>query len=81
MFKNLLNEGTVAENMATRDVCSYFISKKAEKKDSQVHIPQVVKISGNVIVAEVSAVNPELKKFIQGKIRNWLAFESQKQVW
>ena len=61
MFKNLLNEGTVAENMATRDVCSYFICKKAEKKDSQVHILQVVKISGNVTVAEVSAVNTKLK--------------------
>ena len=41
--------------MATRDVPSYFISKKAEEKDSQVQIPQLVKISDNVTVAEMSA--------------------------
>ena len=47
--------------MATRDVCSYFISEKAEKKDSQVRIPQLVKTSYNVTVADVSAINTELK--------------------
>ena len=47
--------------MARRDVCSYFISEKAEKKDSQVRIPQLVKTSYNVTVADVSAINTELK--------------------
>ena len=47
--------------MATRDICSYFKSKKAEKKDLQVQIPQLVKKSGNVTVAEVSAIKTELK--------------------
>ena len=60
-FKTLLKEGTVAETMATRDVRSYFISEKAEKKDSQVRIPQLVKTSYNVTVADVSAINTELK--------------------
>ena len=47
--------------MATRDIRSYFESKKAEKKDLQVQVPQLVKTSGNVTVAEVSAINTELK--------------------
>ena len=47
--------------MATRDVRSYFISEKAEKKDSQVRIPKLVKTSYNVTVADVSAINTELK--------------------
>ena len=47
--------------MATRDVRSYFISEKAEKKDSQVRIPQLVETSYNVTVADVSAINTELK--------------------
>ena len=47
--------------MATRGVRSYFISEKAEKKDSQVRIPQLVKTSYNVTVADVSAINTELK--------------------
>ena len=59
-MKNLLNEGTVVENMATKDVGSYFISKKAEK-DSQVQVVWLVKTSGNVTVAEVFAINTELK--------------------
>ena len=46
--------------MATRYVRSYFISKKAENKDLQVQIPQLVKISDNVTVAEVSAITPNL---------------------
>ena len=58
MFKNLLNEGTVVENMATKDVRLYFINKKAEKKDSQVQNPQLVKTSLNLAVAEVSAITP-----------------------
>ena len=33
-FKNLLNESAVVENMATRDVRSYFISKEAEHVQS-----------------------------------------------
>ena len=47
--------------MATRDIRSYFKSKKAEKKDLQVQVPQLVKTCGNVTVAEVSAINTELK--------------------
>ena len=43
--------------MVTRDVHSYFIRKKAEKKDLQVQIPQLVKTADNVIVA----INTELK--------------------
>ena len=58
MFKNLLNEGTVVENMATKDVRLCFINKKAEKKDSQVQNPQLVKTSLNLAVAEVSAITP-----------------------
>ena len=42
--------------MAAKNVRSYFISKKAEKKDSQVQITQLVKTSDNVTVAEVSAM-------------------------
>ena len=53
--------------MATRDVRLYFISKKADKKDSQVQIPQLVKTSDNVTVAEVSAINTELKKLCKEK--------------
>ena len=49
-FQNLLSEGTVVENMATSDVHSHFISKKTEKKDSQVQIPQLVKTSDDVTV-------------------------------
>ena len=55
------------KNMATRDVRSYFISKKAEKKDSQVQIPQLVKTSDNVAVAEVSVINNELKNSCKEK--------------
>ena len=47
--------------MTIRDIRSYFISKKAEKKGLQVQIPQLVKTTDNVTVAEVSAVNTELK--------------------
>ena len=69
--------------MATRDICSYFKSKKAEKKDLQVQIPQLVKTSGNVTVAEVSAVKTELKtsRKEEKKIPSWLAFKSQRQSW
>ena len=31
----------LVKNMATRDIRSYFVSKKAKKKDSQVQIPSV----------------------------------------
>ena len=60
-FKNLINKGTVVENMAARDAHSYFIRKKAEKKDSQVQIPQLVNTSDNVTVAEMSPINTEIK--------------------
>ena len=53
--------------MATKDARSYFISKKAEKKDSQVQVPQLVKTSDNVTVAEVSAINTELKNSCKEK--------------
>ena len=53
--------------MTTRDIRSYFISKKAEKKDLQVQIPQLVKTTDNVTVAEVSAVNTELKNSCKEK--------------
>ena len=46
--------------MATRDAHSYFTRKKAEKKDSQVQIPQLVNTS-DVTVAEVSPINTEIK--------------------
>ena len=51
------------ENMTTKDVRLYFISKKAEKKDSQVQVPQLVKISDNI----TAAINTELKKLMQRK--------------
>ena len=51
------------ENMTTKDVRSYFLSKKAEKKDSQVQVPQLVKISDNF----TAAINTELKKLMQRK--------------
>ena len=35
-------------------------ARKAEKKDSQVQIRQLVNTSDNVTVAEVSAINTEL---------------------
>ena len=47
--------------MAARDAHSYFIRKKAEKKDSQVQIPQLVNTSDNVTVAEMSPINTEIK--------------------
>ena len=47
--------------MVTSDVPSYFISTKAEKKDSQVPISQLVKTSDNVTVAEVFSIKTELK--------------------
>ena len=53
--------------MATRDACWYFVSKKAEKKDLQVQIPQLVKTSDNVAVAKVSAINTELKNSCKEK--------------
>ena len=43
------------------DVRSYFISKEAEKKDSKVQIPQLVKTSDNAAVAEMFIINTELK--------------------
>ena len=65
----MLNESTVVENIATRDVRSYF-KQKAEKNDSQVHILQLVKTSDNATVAEVSAINTELKNLCKEKIPN-----------
>ena len=53
--------------MATRDVRSCFIRKKAEKKESQVQVPQLVKTPYNVTVAEVSAINTELKNLCKEK--------------
>ena len=53
--------------MTTRDVRSCFIRKKAEKKESQFQIPQLVKTSYNVRVAEVSAFNTELKNSCKEK--------------
>ena len=53
--------------MAIRDVHLYSISKKAKKKGSQVQIPQLVKSSDNVTVAEVSAINTELKNSCKEK--------------
>ena len=53
--------------MATRDVRSYFISKKTEEKDSQDQFPQLVKTSGNPTVAEVSAINTKLKNSCKEK--------------
>ena len=44
--------------MATRDFHSYYISKKLEKKDSQ--ILQLVTTPDDVTVVEMSAVNTEL---------------------
>ena len=51
------------ENMTTKDVRSYFLSKKAEKKDSQVQVPQLVKISDNF----TAAINTELKNSCKEK--------------
>ena len=53
--------------MATRDARSYVANKKAEKKDSQVQILQLVKTSNNGTVAEVSAINTELKNSCKEK--------------
>ena len=47
--------------MTAGDVRLYFISKKAEKKDTQVEVPQLVKTCDNVTLAKVSAINTELK--------------------
>ena len=53
--------------MATRDVRSYFITKKAQKKDSEDEIPQLVKTSDNVTIAEMSTINNELKNSCKEK--------------
>ena len=54
--------------MATRNIRLYFIiSKKAERKDSQVQISQLVKTFDNVTVAQVSAINTELKNLCKEK--------------
>ena len=53
--------------MTTKDVRSYCINKKAEKKDSQVQISRLVKTSDNVTVAEVSPINTELKNSCKEK--------------
>ena len=37
---------------------TYFVSKKAEKKDPQVQIPQLVKLSDIFTVVEVFAIIP-----------------------
>ena len=62
--------------MTTGDVRLYFISKKAEKKDTQVEIPQLVNTCDNVTLAKVSAINTELKSSCKKKKKpNWLGFE------
>ena len=53
--------------MTTGDVRLYFISKKAEKKDTQVEIPQLVNTCDNVTLAKVSAINTELKSSCKKK--------------
>ena len=55
------------ENITTRNVRWYFISKRAEKKDSQVQIAQLVRTSDNVSVTEVSVINIELKNLYKEK--------------
>ena len=52
---------------STKDVHSYFVSTKAEKKNSQVQIPQLVQTSDNVTVAEVFAINNKLKNSCEEK--------------
>ena len=58
--------------MATMDAHSYFISKKAEKEESQVQIPQLVKTSDNVTVTEVSPFNTKLKNLCKEKRKDHL---------
>ena len=48
--------------MVTRDLRSYFTSQK-DKKKFQTDIPELVKATGNVTVADASAVNAELESF------------------
>ena len=60
--------------MTTGDVRLYFISKKAEKKDTQVEIPQLVKTCDNVTLAKVSAINTELKSSCKKQKKNKLTW-------
>ena len=63
--------------MATKDLCSCFISKKVEKKDSQVQIPELVQTSDNVTVPEVSAINTELQNLCKEKKKHQIDWPSK----
>ena len=53
--------------MATRDLRSYFTSRKNKENKSQTGIPELVKATGNVTAADASAVNAELESFSEKK--------------
>ena len=70
--KTKRNEYKIKIIMATRDLRLYFTSVSKDKKASHgscTSIPQLVKATGNVTAADVSAVNAELESFSKKKER------------
>ena len=65
--------------MATRDLRSYFTSVSKDKKASHgscTSIPRLVKATGNVTVADASAVNAELESFSKKKERQGSSYNT-----